>query len=187
MKGLLGFAAGLMVGAVAGIYLAKDKIMTDAKAEIEEVREYYKNKKDKHEGNETVENASDEEVNEKYESMVNEYESHEEIEQPHVSKSLDYQAPYIIDPEEFGANEEYDTMTLTYFADKVLTDDVDEVIEEPDPVVGLDNLQIFEEHPDATSIYVRNEVWCTDFEILRDDWDWASIQGNEPEKKPHQL
>ena len=32
MKGLFIFAAGLVAGAVAGAYLVKDKVMTDAKA-----------------------------------------------------------------------------------------------------------------------------------------------------------
>lgn len=46
MKGLFIFTAGVVVGAVAGAYLVKDKIMADAKQEIEEVREYYKSKKE---------------------------------------------------------------------------------------------------------------------------------------------
>ena len=40
MKGLLIFAAGLTVGAVAGAVLVKNKVLADAKAEIDEVREY---------------------------------------------------------------------------------------------------------------------------------------------------
>ena len=46
MKGLFIFAAGVVAGAVAGAYLIKDKVMADAKQEIEEVREYYKSKKE---------------------------------------------------------------------------------------------------------------------------------------------
>ena len=42
MKGLLIFAAGLAVGAVAGSVIIKNKVLADAKAEIEEVREYYR-------------------------------------------------------------------------------------------------------------------------------------------------
>ena len=42
MKGLLIFAAGLAVGAVAGAVIVKNKVLADAKAEIEEVREYYR-------------------------------------------------------------------------------------------------------------------------------------------------
>ena len=92
----------------------------------------------------------------------------------------------------FGENEDYDTMTLTYFTDKVLVDDVDDVIEDQDTVVGLENLKIFEEFPGCTTIYVRNDIWKTDFEIIKDDWNWSDLQETEEKlaekiKKPHQL
>ena len=194
MKGLLGFAAGLVVGAVAGIYLAKDKIMADAKQEIEEVREYYKSKKEskKEEVKEEQVEEQPKEEKEEYKEIVNNYVNYNKIEQPKVQTMLEDE-PYIIDVDEFGMNEEYDTMCLTYFADGVLVDDSDEVVEDPDVVVGLDNLKIFEEFG-ASAVYVRNEVWKTDFEILKDDWNWADLQETEKkmyeemiEKKPHQL
>ena len=195
MKGLLGFAAGLVVGAVAGIYLVKDKIMADAKQEIEEVRGYYKSKKESKKEEvkeEQVEQEQPKEEKEEYKEIVNNYVNYNKIEQPKVQTMLE-DTPYIIDVDEFGMNEEYDTMCLTYFADGVLVDDSDEVVEDPDVVVGLDNLKIFEEFG-ASAVYVRNEVWKTDFEILKDDWNWADLQESEKklmeqmiEKKPHQL
>lgn len=191
MKGLFIFAAGVVAGAVAGAYLVKDKIMADAKQEIEEVREYYRSKKESKK-EETVEEQPVEEVKEEkeYKTIVENsgyvnYNKPEQIIQHSVLEDV----PYAIDPEEFGDKEEegWDTTTLTYFADGVLVDDVDEIVEEPDVVVGLDNLRIFEEFPDATCVYVRNETWRTDFEILRDDWKWSDLQEPQVEKKPHQL
>lgn len=196
MKGFFIFAAGVVAGAVAGAYLVKDKIMADAKQEIEEVREYYKSKKEskKEETEEvpmdrTVETKCDEKEKEYEEIVVNSgyvnYNKPEQIAQHSVLED----EPYSIDPEEFGDKEEegWDTMVLTYFADGVLIDDADEIVEQPDVVVGLDNLKIFEEFPDATCVYVRNETWRTDFEILRDDWKWSDLQEPQVEKKPHQL
>ena len=191
MKGFFIFAAGVVAGAVAGAYLVKDKIMADAKQEIEEVREYYKSKKESKK-EETVEEQPVEEVKEEkeYKTIVENsgyvnYNKPEQITQHSVLED----EPYSIDPEEFGDKEEegWDTMTLTYFADGVLTDDTDEIVEQPEVVVGLDNLKIFEEFPDATCVYVRNETWRTDFEILRDDWKWSDLQEPQVEKKPHQL
>lgn len=191
MKGFFIFAAGVVAGAVAGAYLVKDKIMADAKQEIEEVREYYKSKKESKK-EETVEEQPVEEVKEEkeYKTIVENsgyvnYNKPEQITQHSVLED----EPYSIDPEEFGDKEEegWDTMTLTYFADGVLIDDTDEIVEQPDVVVGLDNLKIFEEFPDATCVYVRNETWRTDFEILRDDWKWSDLQEPQVEKKPHQL
>ena len=191
MKGLFIFAAGVVAGAVAGAYLVKDKIMADAKQEIEEVREYYKSKKESKK-EETVEEQPVEEIKEEkeYKTIVENsgyvnYNKPEQITQHSVLED----EPYSIDPEEFGDKEEegWDTMTLTYFADGVLIDDTDEIVDQPDVVVGLDNLKIFEEFPDATCVYVRNETWRTDFEILRDDWKWSDLQEPQVEKKPHQL
>ena len=207
MKGLLIFAAGLAVGAVAGAVIVKNKVLADAKAEIEEVREYYREsrgQKDEH-----VEEVK--EVKEVKEVEKKEYElkdiqikdepktekehtNYNQIAKMYTSKN-EYQTPmyddpFVIDPSEFGENPEYDTETLTYFADGVLVDDVDDVIEEPDIVVGLENLKVFEEFG-ATSVYVRNDIYKTDYEIIRDDWNYSDLKEPvEPpvkEKKPHQL
>ncbi len=207
MKGLLIFAAGLAVGAVAGAVIVKNKVLADAKAEIEEVREYYRTSR----GEKEVEEKEVEEKEEVKEVEKKEYElkdiqikdepktgltNYSQITKMYMSKEKDeykvpmYDDPFVIDPSEFGENPEYDTETLTYFADGVLVDDVDDVIEEPDIVVGLENLKIFEEFG-ATTVYVRNDIYKTDYEIIRDDWNYSDLK--EPvelpvkEKKPHQL
>ena len=199
MKGLLIFAAGLAVGAVAGAVIVKNKVLADAKAEIEEVREYYRESR----------GQKDEHVEEVKEVEKKEYElkdiqikdepktgltNYSQITKMYMSKDEHqapmYDDPFVIDPSEFGENPEYDTETLTYFADGVLVDDVDDVIEEPDIVVGLENLKVFEEFG-ATSVYVRNDIYKTDYEIIRDDWNYSDLKEPvEPpvkEKKPHQL
>ena len=206
MKGLLIFAAGLAVGAVAGAVIVKNKVLADAKAEIEEVRKYYR------ESRGVVKEVEEKEVEEKEEVKEvekKEYElkdiqvkdepktgltNYNQITKMYTSKD-EYQTPmyddpFVIDPSEFGENPEYDTETLTYFADGVLVDDVDDVIEEPDIIVGLENLKVFEEFG-ATSVYVRNDLYKTDYEIIRDDWNYSDLKEPvEPpvkEKKPHQL
>ena len=218
MKGLLIFAAGLAVGAVAGAVIVKNKVLADAKAEIEEVREYYRKSRGvkvveevKEKVEETIDRIQDlieehvEEVEKKeYElkdiqikdepKTEKEHTNYSQITKMYMSKD-EYQTPmyddpFVIDPSEFGENPEYDTETLTYFADGVLVDDVDDVIEEPDIVVGLENLKVFEEFG-ATTVYVRNDIYKTDYEIIRDDWNYSDLKEPvEPpvkEKKPHQL
>ena len=201
MKGLLIFAAGLAVGAVAGAVLVKNKVLADAKAEVEEVRKYYRESRGVVEEVEEKEEVKEVEKKEyelkdiqvkdepktgltNYSQITKMYMSKDEF------KSPMYDDPFVIDPSEFGENPEYDTETLTYFADGVLVDDVDDVIEEPDIVVGLENLKIFEEFG-ATTVYVRNDIYKTDYEIIRDDWNYSDLKEPvEPpvkEKKPHQL
>ena len=201
MKGLLIFAAGLAVGAVAGAVLVKNKVLADAKAEVEEVRAYYRESRGVVEEVEEKEEVKEVEKKEyelkdiqvkdepktgltNYNQITKMYMSKDEFQTPM------YDDPFVIDPSEFGENPEYDTETLTYFADGVLVDDVDDVIEEPDIVVGLENLKIFEEFG-ATTVYVRNDIYKTDYEIIRDDWNYSDLKEPvEPpvkEKKPHQL
>ena len=202
MKGLLIFAAGLAVGAVAGALAVKNKVLADAKAEIDEVREYYRESR----GVKEVEEVEEIKEVEKKEYELKDiqikdepktekdYTNYSQITKMYMSKDERqtpmYDDPFVIDPSEFGENPEYDTETLTYFADGVLVDDVDDVIEEPDIIVGLENLKVFEEFG-ATSVYVRNDLYKTDYEIIRDDWNYSDLK--EPvtppvkEKKPHQL
>ena len=201
MKGLLIFAAGLAVGAVAGAVLVKNKVLADAKAEVEEVRKYYRESRGVVEEVEEKEEVKEVEKKEyelkdiqvkdepktgltNYSQITKMYMSKDEFQSPM------YDDPFVIDPSEFGENPEYDTETLTYFADGVLVDDVDDVIEEPDIVVGLENLKVFEEFG-ATTVYVRNDIYKTDYEIIRDDWNYSDLKEPvEPpvkEKKPHQL
>ena len=201
MKGLLIFAAGLAVGAVAGAVIVKNKVLADAKAEVEEVRKYYRESRGVVEEVEEKEEVKEVEKKEyelkdiqvkdepktgltNYSQITKMYISKDEFQSPM------YDDPFVIDPSEFGENPEYDTETLTYFADGVLVDDVDDVIEEPDIVVGLENLKVFEEFG-ATTVYVRNDIYKTDYEIIRDDWNYSDLKEPvEPpvkEKKPHQL
>ena len=202
MKGLLIFAAGLAVGAVAGAVIVKNKVLADAKAEIDEVREYYRESRGVKEVEEVKEKV--EETIDHIQDLIEEHETKPKTEKEHTNynqiakmytsknefQTPMYDDPFVIDPSEFGENPEYDTETLTYFADGVLVDDVDDVIEEPDIVVGLENLKVFEEFG-ATTVYVRNDIYKTDYEIIRDDWNYSDLKEPvEPpvkEKKPHQL
>lgn len=81
--------------------------------------------------------------------------------------------PYVIPPEDF---DEYDyiTETLTYYADGVLTDDFDNVIEDVESLVGEDSLKHFGEYEDD-AVYVRNDACKTDYEILLDVRKYADI------------
>lgn len=74
--------------------------------------------------------------------------------------------PYVIPPEEFDEND-YETESLTLFADGVLVDSYNEVIDDIDDLVGLDSLDHFGEYEDD-SVFVRNDDLQRDYEILRD-------------------
>ena len=199
IKGILIFAAGAVAGTVAGIGISKRHFEAIAAQEINEVRDYYRKankelEEQKEEQKEEQENTKKEEVVEEtieeYNNIIKygNYVTTEEIDDEEDDYSDD--EPYIIDPSEFGNNGNYATQTCTYFADGVLVDDVDEVIEDPEKLVGNLHVDIFRDF-DATSVYVRNDWMKMDFEILKDDWFWSDFDNvpSNPEayKKPHQL
>lgn len=101
----------------------------------------------------------------------------EEEEEP-VSEA----GPYVIPPEQFGDDEEYEQISLTYYADGVLADENDEVIEDVEDAVGIDSLNHFGEYEDD-SVFVRNDARKCDYEILLDQRTYSEVV----EDMPHQM
>lgn len=91
----------------------------------------------------------------------------------------DMSEPYVISPDEFSENNEYETESLTYYSDGVLTDEYDNPIEDIERLVGSDALTHFGEYEDD-SVFVRNDDLKTDFEILK---DYARYYDKYPEER----
>ena len=202
-KGLCIFAAGALAGAAVAARVVRDKYQQEAEEEIAEMRDYYrelrKNAKTPDEDKMLEEDEnSKEEKEEKEEDSKNEYDEivknytnytqyndteTKENKKDEKEERTNYE-PFIIDVEEFGEDPTYDTATLTYYKDKVLTNDLDDVIDYS--VAGEENLKIFDEHPDCKAIYVRDDIYMVDYEILRDPYQYDEYD-DFPDKKPHQL
>ena len=194
LKNVFIFAGGILAGTFIGARIAKQKYEEIAEQEIEEVRAYYKEREKEVNAVEEPEVEVEEikEEKEEYTKIIKRgnYMSMEEDKQTN-----EYDEAYPIDPSEFGKDGHYATETLTYFADGVLVDDVDQVVEDPELMVGRHHIDVFNEFPDATCVYVRNDLYGTDYEILKDDWCWSDFdeKGYAPplpkddDKKPHQL
>lgn len=129
----------------------------------------------------------------------NEEDTSEPDDEPSVyaEREGDKEDPFVISPEEFGENEDYDRISLTYYmGDGILADDNDELIESVDSVVGLDSLDHFGEYEDD-SVFVRNDRLRCDFEILKDGRRWVDVTKSlkalpakkkaAVPKKPHQM
>lgn len=80
----------------------------------------------------------------------------------------DVEKPYVISPDDFAEMDDYNTETLYYYDDGVLTDTQDNVIDDVESTVGKESLEHFGEYSDDC-VYVRNDKRKTDYEILRDD------------------
>ena len=85
--------------------------------------------------------------------------------------------PYVIAPDEFG--DDYETETLTYYADGILEDEFGEVIDddEIEEMIGKESLDHFGEYEQDT-VYVRNDNKRIDYEILRDLSSYSEVMHN---------
>lgn len=78
--------------------------------------------------------------------------------------------PYVISPLKFAEqDEDYEVISLTYFSDGILVDDMGELIDDPESIVGTEFPEHFGEYTeDPDTVYVRNERLMVDYEIQRD-------------------
>ena len=75
---------------------------------------------------------------------------------------------YELDAKEYGGIDSYKLLTLNYYSDGVVTDENDEVIEDPETIISpllFDKLHIYEMN-DIYTAYVRNDVRRCDYEIF---------------------
>lgn len=75
---------------------------------------------------------------------------------------------YVIPPWDYGEMDGYDGIELTYWSDGVLTDDLDEPVEDIEGTIGYESLKHFGEYEDD-SICVRNEIRKVDYQVLYDE------------------
>lgn len=73
----------------------------------------------------------------------------------------------ILDPNEFAEDEDYETETLILWSDGILSDDRGNMVDDIDDLVGADFEDHFGEYEDF-SIYVRNEKYKCEYEIVKD-------------------
>lgn len=169
IKNVLIFSLGAAAGSLVAWRVTKTKYEQYAQNEIDAYKAYVKNKDSEKPAETVIENVEEpkNEPNE-IESLVpkdilDAYRSGE-------YKKEDYnkvKEPYVISPEEYGTLDGYECVSLTHYADGVLTDDHDNVIENPDDIVGDDYASHFGEFEDD-SVFIRNEDERRDYEILRD-------------------
>lgn len=155
---ILAFSAGAALGSFITWKAIKTKYEQITRDEIDAVKAMLINRY----GDSTEDESESEDCQDEYEEKLveSEYTTRETIEEEGVIDEM----PYVIAPDEFDDLENYDTNFLTLYADGVLTDDADEVIDDIEGTVGIENLdRIGEFEPDI--IHVRNDRLRCDYEI----------------------
>lgn len=188
----LGFIIGAASGATVAWYLLKDKYETLAQEEIDSVKEVFA-RREQEMKDETVKRNVAEGIKDSDRTKPDLKEYAEQLKKNGYTRYSDLSAddggvsdkqtkPYVIPPEQFGDNEEHEQISLAYYADGVLADENDEVIEDVEDAVGIDSLNHFGEYEDD-SVFVRNDARKCDYEILLDQRTYSEVV----EDMPHQM
>lgn len=195
LKGVLIFVLGAAAGSLATWKLIEKKYKDIAQEEIDSVKDTfskmkkneYPDKLEDYPDFEEFDDSDDVEEEPKPEQKIDRNNKPDIVEYAKILSETGYtnyaerqdkkekkgvepvedERPYVISPDEFGEKDGYESVTLTYYADGVLTDYFDNVISNVDEVVGFDSLDHFGEYEDDV-VFVRNEKMETDYEILRD-------------------
>lgn len=142
------FAAGVVTGAA----VVRNYIRRQTDEEIRSVREAFSAK---------YSDMRDKEKKDAADSLLNDNTKDK------TDDTENKDTPYIITPTEFGENDDYETITLYYHSDDVLTDHDNEIIDDIENSVGSAALNTLRESGED-SIFVRNPERKCDYEILID-------------------
>ena len=148
-KTVFAFIAGAAIGSLATWKIVEEKYKRIADEEIESVREAYSNMHKLEEPNKSIEPVIDDSIEEE-KGGVNDMATNE---------------PYVISPDDFGEMDDYQTVSMTYYADGILEDDRFGVVLDVDGTVGYDSLNHFGDY-EEDSVFVRNDELKIDYEIL---------------------
>ena len=191
-KNFMMFVLGVAVGSVVTWWYVEKKYEQIAQDEIDSVKEVFSKREAEFTEDTEVQIKAD---NAKEKPSVIEYagwlrkrgytnysdvadEKPEEVKEEPMSVDK----PYVIAPEEFGELDDYETISLTYYADQILADDNDVIVDDIEDVVGFDSLNSFGEYEDD-SVFVRNDRLKCDYEILLDQRKYSDVI----KRRPHEV
>lgn len=198
---VLGFCFGLASGSAGMYFLIKKKVEERVDAEINEVVERFRERLDEIESKAKLagidaESQNEEENEESVEvTPINDSKSQAEYNKQKIEEIIKKQKynqfneeetketpknstkPYIISEEEYGDSDNDETC-LMYYNDKILADDYDNIVSDPEDVIG-DALQEFEKDEFVERVYVRDDSLEMDYVILRSEKDYKDIVQNE--------
>lgn len=167
-KSFVIFLAGVACGSAATYQYTKRKYDQIAQDEIESVKEAFSKKTDKPKKEINDADPAPIFINKNY---INAQRTEAKV----------VKRPYVIPPEEFGSHADYEQISLTYYADQVLTDENDELVEDVNDIVGIESLTHFGEYEDD-SVFVRNDYLRCDYEILMDQRTYSEILRARPHR-----
>lgn len=165
LKNVIIFSFGAAIGAATAWFCTKKVYSELADEEIKSVKETYER---------IAKRAADNSLRETEDNDECEEDENENVEDDTEPEDEPKDRPYVIEPDEYGAKG-YDEVSLTYYEDGILADDMDNEIENIDELVGFDNLEKIGEYEDD-AVHIRNDKLHTDYEILVDYREFDEIK-----------
>jgi hypothetical protein len=191
-KNFMMFVLGVAVGSVVTWRYVEKKYEQIAQDEIDSVKEVFSKREAEFTEDTEVQIKAD---NARGKPSIIEYAAHlheqgytnysdmvDEKPEEVKEKPMIVDKPYVITPEEFGDLDDYETISLTYYADQILADDNDVIVDDIEDVVGFDSLNSFGEYEDD-SVFVRNNRLKCDYEILLDQRKYSDVI----KRRPHEV
>lgn len=186
---LVMFAAGATIGSAVSWQLAKNKYKQIADEEIQSVKDAFSKKENDINTKLSTANAMlkknmvNNDLNSTHKDAYKDILTTNKYlysENTNAKKEVPETGPYVISPDEFGELDDYETISLTYYSDKVLADDMDQIIDDYLVCVGNDFMNHFGEYEDD-SVFIRNDVRKCDYEILYDLRPYSELGNCCPE------
>lgn len=190
-KTFLAFGVGLTVGIGGAYFYLKKKYEEKLSEQIQEIRKHYQKKqersKSKEEKDEKFTNRF-EEAEERgkdriaYESIAKRYQGSDEqrpvdpAEQESPTEDDDEEEIFTVSEEEMETYDNFEDISLTYYAeDDILCDDQEQVIEDPEAIIGdaLTKFGVKSGYPDT--VYVINKRVRAIFEVLMVEGSYQEI------------
>lgn len=180
---LIMFTAGAAIGSAVTWIFVKKKYEQIAQDEINSVKEVFSKKNKELQTPDPAADISRDIVKEPTRFEPTEEELDENLRLTANYRTTyfyaEYSKPYVIPPAEFGEKEDYDKISLTYYADNILVDDDNTLLEDVENVVGFESLTHFGEYEDD-SVFVRNDRLQCDYEILLDQRKYSDVLKQKP-------
>ena len=185
---LVTFIAGAAVGAIAGItYVKKNYDISEKKDEEEAEKTSNSDDKEPVAENEQEElirrtnadilkSVDDPDQKKHMESILNQYTAMTSM---YGSDTISTKSePYKILPDQFSEFEDYSAIELTLYSDGIITDDRDDIIDNPEELLGKSFRQLFDEGSDE--LFIRNDDRCTDYAIYKDVQTFEAYDESRP-------
>lgn len=189
-KTILAFGAGLAVGIGGTYFYLKQKYEEKLSEQIQEIRRHYQEKQERSKSKEEKDEkfaSRFEEAEERgkdriaYESIAKRYQGSDKnpvdpAEQESPPEDDDEEEIFTVTEEEMETYDNFEDISLTYYAeDDILCDDQEQVIEDPEAIIGdaLTKFGVKSGYPDT--VYVINKRVRAIFEVLMVEGSYQEI------------